>query len=201
MSRPLQNRVSPDGRFVATQARGTMFGNRGGRIHSDARQMTRKWASKQWICCILDFKNRQREVMGHGYTELFFLDEATAMAAGHRPCFECRRAEALLFSTLWAELRDRAGRARVAEMDKVLHAERRAPFERVKVADLPAGTIFRKDSTFYLVTPKGAQKWDFSGYGPIETKAGKAEAITPRSIRDILAAGYKPQLHPTSILA
>jgi hypothetical protein len=84
----LQNRVTPFGEFIATLARGTMMGNRGGRLHGAQRQLgTRRWASKQWICCKLDFSDRHRTVWGDGYTELFFLDEVTAFAAGHRPCF------------------------------------------------------------------------------------------------------------------
>src|SRR5579863_10770447 len=94
----LQNRVDPFGNLNAVAARGTMFGNRGGRFHTDSKTLTaRRWASRQWICCLLDFKGRQRDVWGRFYTELFFLDEVTAFAAGHRPCFECRRQDALRF--------------------------------------------------------------------------------------------------------
>jgi len=96
---PLQNRVSPFGELVATPARGTMMGNRGGRLHLDDRTLgSRRWASKQWICCVLSFHGRHRDVWGASYTELFFLDEVTAFAAGHRPCFECRRQEAESFA-------------------------------------------------------------------------------------------------------
>ena len=91
---PLQNRVTPQGEIIATPERGTVMGNRGGRIHRDDRA---RWKSKAWITCRLSFKSRHRTVMGNSYTELFFLDEATALAAGHRPCFECRRADALAF--------------------------------------------------------------------------------------------------------
>jgi hypothetical protein len=96
---PLQNRVTPFGALVAVTARGGFMGNRGGRIHTDARALTtRRWASRQWICCVLDFRGRQRDVWGRFYTELFFLDEVTALAAGHRPCFECRRRDAERFA-------------------------------------------------------------------------------------------------------
>jgi len=96
---PLQNRVSPFGDVFATPARGTMMGNRGGRLHRDDRTLgSRRWASKQWICCVLSFNDRHRDVWGASYTELFFLDEVTAFAAGHRPCFECRRREAESFA-------------------------------------------------------------------------------------------------------
>src|SRR5665647_3614641 len=99
---PLQNRVTPFGELTISPARGTLMGNRGGRFHSDERRLTaRRWASRQWICCVLDFKGRQRDVWGRYYTELFFLDEVTALAAGHRPCFECRRKDAQAFAALF----------------------------------------------------------------------------------------------------
>ena len=95
MSSPLQNRVTPFGDIAAVSARGGMMGNRGGRLHGPERRLgRRRWASRAWICCELAFRGRQRVVMGESYTELFFLDEAVALAAGHRPCFECRRREA-----------------------------------------------------------------------------------------------------------
>jgi len=201
MSRPLQNRVAPTGEIVATPERGTMFGNRGGRIHSNSLEIKRKWASKQWICCVLDFKGRQRNVMGDSYTELFFLDEATALAAGHRPCFECRRADAVKFATLWAKLRNRSERARVSEMDRMLHSERLGAYERLEFEAVPIGTMLRHQQNIYLKTAEGAQKWRFSGYLAPTGLSGPVEAITPKSIRDILAEGYAPQLHPSAILA
>jgi len=100
---PLQNRVDPFGELFAAPVRGTLMGNRGGRMHDERRQLgARRWASKQWICCVLDFNSRHRTIWGDGYTELFFLDEVTAFAAGHRPCFECRRRDAETFATLFA---------------------------------------------------------------------------------------------------
>src|SRR5947208_596093 len=100
---PLQNRVDPFGALISTPARGRLFGNRGGRFHRDDRTLgRRRFVSRQWICCVLAFKNRHRAVWGRGYTELFFLDEVTALAAGHRPCFECRRAAATAFAAAWA---------------------------------------------------------------------------------------------------
>jgi len=92
---PLQNRVDPFGELFADRSRGLFLGNRGGRLHDDDRALgRRRWASRQWICCRLEFKDRHRKVWGKSYTELFFLDEVTALAAGHRPCFECRRNDA-----------------------------------------------------------------------------------------------------------
>src|ERR1700744_3460792 len=121
---PLQNRVDPFGELKVTSTRGTLFGNRGGRFHTDARTLTkRRWASRQWICCVLDFKGRQREVWGRYYTELFFLDEPTALAAGHRPCFECRRKDAEAFAEAWRITRKLPARPYADEMDAVLHQE------------------------------------------------------------------------------
>ena len=113
---PLQNRISPFGEFIAMPARGTLMGNRGGRLHDESRKLTaRRWTSKQWICCKLEFNDRHRDVWADSYTELFFLDEVTAFAAGHRPCFECRRKDAQRFAVMFGggnERRPRQGRDR-----------------------------------------------------------------------------------------
>ncbi len=124
---PLQNRVTPSGELIATTARGLFMGNRGGRFHrADRTLSSRRWVSRQWICCRLEFSDRHREVWRTGYTELFFLDEVTALAAGHRPCFECRRADARAFAEALATGRALAAPPRAAEMDAILHAERLA---------------------------------------------------------------------------
>jgi len=117
----LQNRVTPFGEIVATPARGLSMGNRG-ILHDDRRRLgRRRWTHKAWICCVTEFRGRRRQVMAPGrYTELFFLDEAVALAAGHRPCFECRRAAANAFAACWG------GEPRAPDMDRVLHAERLA---------------------------------------------------------------------------
>src|SRR6266576_5399223 len=123
----LQNRVDPFGDLIATPARGTMYGNRGGKFHHDDKTLgARRWASRQWICCVLSFKGRRHEVWGARYTGLFFLDEVTALAAGHRPCFECRRKDAEAFAMLWPPSRNRSRkeRARAPDMDVALQAER-----------------------------------------------------------------------------
>ena len=122
---PLQNRVNPFGELLAVPARGTFFGNRGGRFHTDAKSLTaRRWASRQWICCVLDFKGRQRDVWGRFYTELFFLDEPTALAAGHRPCFECRYEDAKTFAEKWRQACRLRTRPYASAMDDTLHRER-----------------------------------------------------------------------------
>src|SRR3954471_24088401 len=118
---PLQNRVSPFGELFADRARGLFMGNRGGRFHAADRTLSsQRWKSRMWICCRLEFNNRHRGVWGDSYTELFFLDEVTALAAGHRPCFECRRKDAERFANLFGN----GKRASAGEMDKALHAER-----------------------------------------------------------------------------
>src|SRR6185312_3182718 len=122
---PLQNRVDPFSELLMTPVRGTLMGNRGGKIHStDKRLGRRRWASKQWISCVLDFKNRQRDVWGRYYTELFFLDEGTALAAGHRPCFECRRKDANEFAVRWQTAKKLDAPPYAPEMNEALHRER-----------------------------------------------------------------------------
>jgi hypothetical protein len=210
---PLQNRVTPEGDIIATRHRGLMMGNRGGVIHlSDQTLGARRWASRQWIACVLEFKGRQREVMQpNTYTELFFLDEATALAAGHRPCFECRRAEAERFAELWARLQGRAERERAPVMDEALHAERvdilrgKRTF-RARRADLPNGVFIRYarrrgEGRVFLTVGSSLLAWHPSGYTSLVTPSGigeDVEVLTPRSIVAVLSAGYRPMLHPTA---
>jgi hypothetical protein len=142
---PLQNRVDPLGELFADAARGLFMGNRGGRFHDERKLGRRRWASRQWICCRLQFKNRHREVWGDGYTELFFLDEPTALAAGHRPCFECRREDARAFAACWQHAFSLAAAPRAAMMDEVLHAQRldgrSKRIHRRMIDDLPDGAL------------------------------------------------------------
>ena len=159
---PLPNRVDPFGNLFTTPARGTLLGNRGGRFHGDGRKLTgRRWASKQWICCVLEFKNRHREVWGEGYTELFFLDEVTGFAAGHRPCFECRRKDAERFALLFQRQRNSAASA--PAMDKVLHAERldgKAKRVHFRALDaLPDGAMIARDGLAFAVRGKHLLPW------------------------------------------
>ena len=207
---PLQNRVTPEGLIVADAARGLMMGNRGGALHDDAKALRRRrWVSRQWICCRLDFNGRHRQVMApNRYTELFFLDEATALAAGHRPCFECRRQDFLWFASLWAQVDGRDGRATAPEMDKVLHRERvdeaglkvtwRAPW-----AELPSGAFVRHQGHCRLVLGSRLAVWTPAGYAePCDRPGdGEAEVLTPRTIVTVLAAGFCPALHPSAEIA
>lgn len=195
---PLRNRVAPDGSLHAVAARGTLMGNRGGRLHRDDGTLgAARWRSRAWICCRLAFRGRQRAVTGAGYTELFFLDEATALAAGHRPCFECRRSDARAFAARWPGA-DAPPRA--AAMDLVLHRERLAPPVAATFGALPFGTIFAADGGFHLRAVGRALVWSFDGYRPTRDFADDetVAAITAPTIRAILAAGYRPALHPSA---
>ncbi len=197
---PLRNRVDPFGALHAVPARGTLMGNRGGRLHDpETRTIRRRQASRAWIACVLAFKGRRREVMGHGYTELFFLDEATALAAGHRPCFECRRAEARAFAAAWAAGHGLPRPPRAPEMDRVLDAERRAPPPRGAAASLPPGAVFARDGRAYLKLGEVVRPFGWSGWGPPEpVPAGAVDRLTRPAVLAALAAGYAPQLHPSA---
>jgi hypothetical protein len=195
---PLQNRVAPDGTLHAVPERGLLMGNRGGRLHrSDCTLGAARWRSRAWIACLTAFRGRHREVMGEGYTELFFLDEATALAAGHRPCFECRRDAAHAFAAAWGRAQG-VPPPRAAAMDRALHAARLAPPHRLRVVDLPEGAIFATAGAFHLKTKGGPLTWSFAGYRPAPAIAAQSlvAAITPAPTRAALAAGYRPQLHP-----
>jgi hypothetical protein len=212
---PLQNRVTPDGEIVAVAARGTMFGNRGGRIHgADQRLGAKRWHSKQWICCILAFKGRRRPVMApNRYTELFFLDEATALSAGHRPCFECRREAAMQFATLWNATRELPGRAAAGDMDDQLHRERVSaqgakPVWTAHCRDLPNAVFVRWPHAPAGVPPVTGMllagrihPWSFNGYGAALPVAPDIplEVLTPPSSVRVLGAGYLPVLHSSAL--
>lgn len=202
---PLPNRVTPFGAIVAEPWRGTLMGNRGGRIH-EGWHIARPWASRQWIACVLEFRGRQREVMRSGYTELFFLDEVSAMAAGHRPCFECRRADALRFAAAWAAAAGVDPRTvRAPEMDRVLHAERvpllREPGTRprAQLEALPGGAMVAHGGRAYLWWQGRLRPWSGEGYGDPEPDTGREFALlTPPTLVGVLAAGYAPLVHPSA---
>ncbi len=207
---PLQNRVLPSGEIVASNARGTMMGNRGGTLHDGDRRLgTRRWASRQWICCVLDFKGRRRSVMTPGrYTELFFLDEVTALAAGHRPCFECRREAATRFASSFAQAHGLSSSvARADEMDRRLHAERIAAggMGRARlhdIATLPPGVIILGDdgATFELVERHSLRLWSIRGYGSprFRPRSGKVRVLTPPGIIGAMKCGYRPIVHESA---
>lgn len=200
---PLRNRVTPEGEIVAHPACGTLMGNRGGRIHTDSRDLgTSRWASKQWIACRLRFKDRHRAVMGSGYTELFFLDEVTAYAAGHRPCAECRREDFRTFASLWAEVFGTAVRA--PQIDAALHAGR-VTRNRAKVTfaaaatDLPGGTMIRAAEGPALLLGEAALPWSPVGYGPASRPPmGEVRVLTPHPVVSLLRAGLRFGVHTSA---
>lgn len=207
---PLQNRVTPDGSIIVDPARGTMMGNRGGCLHdSEKRLGSRRWISRQWICCALQLKQRHRQVMApRRYTELFFLDEATAFAAGHRPCFECRRQHATEFARLWSLMAGSKAStpARATDIDRALHSERLTPDGRKRtwtshLDDLPDGTMIRtEDGTPCLKLRDRLPVWTPSGYTHARAApaAARVEVLTPPGITGVLKLGYLPMLHETA---
>ncbi len=202
---PLQNRVTPFGDLVATPVRGLFLGNRGGRFHTDARTLTaRRWASRQWICCVLDFKARHRDVWGRFYTELFFLDEPTALAAGHRPCFECRRQDALAFSEAWQVAKHLRTRPTAGEMDIALHRERldgRAKrLHRRDIDALPDGVFVALEEGAFAVRGDSLLRWTPDGYDARQARRRgiTVDLLTPPAILTVLSAGYRPCWHPSA---
>jgi hypothetical protein len=202
---PLQNRVNPFGELLATPERGLFFGNRGGRFHTDAKTLTaRRWASRQWICCVLDFKGRQRDVWGRFYTELFFLDEPTALAAGHRPCFECRRKHAEAFAEAWRTAKQLPARPHADAMDIVLHGERLAGrtkrVHRRGIDTLPDAAFVLLDGEAFAVRGDVLLRWTPHGYDGRKPRPRGAtvEVLTPPAIVAALSNGYRPHWHPSA---
>jgi hypothetical protein len=202
---PFPNRVDPFGELFATPARGLFFGNRGGKFHSNDRTLgARRHVTRAWICCRLEFKGRHREVWGSGYTELFFLDEATALAAGHRPCFECRRKAAQAFADFWALARKLRVRPRAAEMNVILHAERldrrTKRRHRRRIDDLPDGALVALEDSAWAVRGGSLLRWTPAGYDARMRRPKKitVDVLTPPAILGVLAAGYRPQWHPSA---
>jgi len=191
MTGPLQNRVTPFGDIVATPARGTMMGNRGGRLHDGQKRLgSRRWTSKRWICCELVFKGRRRPVMApNSYTELFFLDEVTALASGHRPCFECRRADAKAFAAAFP-----AGDRSADAMDRILHAERLERYAIGTAADLPDGAVWAEGEAAYARRDGTVLCWSFEGWQAAPSWTDRpARLLTPPSIVAALRDGYRPR--------
>ena len=199
----LQNRVDPFGELIATPARGLFFGNRGGHFHRDDRTLgKRRWASRQWICCVLQFKGRRHEVWGKGYTDLFFLDEVTALAAGHRPCFECRRADAKAFAEKWARASDGAI-PRAPKMDVALQTERldarKKRTHEMRADELPDGTVIAINDAAFALRGNVMLRWTPFGYTEAKPRPhGTVTVLTPPSIVAALRAGYQPQWHASA---
>ncbi|MFO0959257.1 MAG: hypothetical protein U0800_17805 [Isosphaeraceae bacterium] len=207
---PRQNRVTPFGEIVAVADRGAMMGNRG-RIHEAGGRIARPWQVKRWILCRLEFNGRHRAVMAPDrYTELFFLDEATGLAAGHRPCFECRRQAYRDFAAAWA-----AGNAKrlpsAGAIDEQLHRERIGPGRskrtfRHPIDDLPDGVFVSPedgDGTACLLRQGRLFAWSPGGYtGSRPTPAGGVVSVlTPASTVAAIRAGYAPEMHASAVLS
>jgi hypothetical protein len=206
MRPPLQNRVTPAGEIISTPQRGLFTGNRG-IIHDPATKtlLNRRWSSKAWITCVCEFRGRRRDVMGtRSWTELFFLDEATAFAAGHRPCFYCRRADANRFCAAWEEGNGVSG-VHAPGIDEVLHVERlngkakRLHALPVPVDALPDGAMVRAGADNYLIVQGRALLWTWDGYRKVSDAMLDASLLTPPSTLWALKAGYEPVLHPSAM--
>lgn len=209
----LQNRVDPFGEIHAVPERGTLFGNRGGCFHDSQQQLRgRHWVSRRWITCLLRYKGWHREVMTpNRYTELFFLDEATAFAAGHRPCMLCRRTNADRFIDAWSRAHLPAGqRVRTVDhIDEIAHGERidaRARHQRttrVQLATLPDGALVTRDEAPeqpLLLWQGRLHQWSFGGYTGSVPKPTDAAVtlLTPPSFAFAFAAGYAPAVHDSA---
>ncbi|UGY04083.1 hypothetical protein [Bradyrhizobium quebecense] len=204
---PLQNRVTPTGDIVATEHRGTFTGNRG-IIHDPATRtlLNKRWSSPAWLTCVCEFRGRRRKVMSRqSWTELFFLDEATAFAAGHRPCFYCRRDDAKRFRAAWEEGNGTSDLS-AKEMDAVLHAERLDRGKKrlhplpMPLAALPHGAMVQANGESYLVAGSRTLRWSFAGYERVDVVA-PAMLLTPPSTVRAFQAGYRPVLHPSAAAA
>lgn len=196
---PLQNRVDPFGNLFRTHARGTMMGNRGGALHNSEREIVRSYKSRRWIACVLEFRGRHRIVMSERrYTELFFLDEAVALAAGHRPCAECRRESFNAFKEAWRRAKGLDNLPFADEMDAGLHPARRnkAAYE-TPMDSLPDGCFVQIQGRAWLVWSDTLSLWTPEGYAErsARPKDSIAAVLTPEPIVDCIRHGYKPEIH------
>lgn len=208
---PLQNRVTPLSELVAVPARGLVYGNRGC-LHDESGRIRRRYNGKRWIACRLRFRGwRRRPLLQPGrFTELFFLDEATAFAAGHRPCALCRRVDYRRFGTIWRELHP--GQVTADAIDAQLHLERLEPGTRsqlrheTRLDELPDGAFVLDDGAPWLVRGDELLGWTAAGYILRRPRPSRLQAllITPPSLVEVLRAGWEPVvplLHPSSLAA
>ena len=203
---PLQNRVTPTGDIIATPHRGLFTGNRG-MIHDPrTKTLTRRWASQAWLICLCEYRGRRRKVMGgRSWTELFFLDEATALAAGHRPCFYCRRDDANRFRAAW-EAGNGAVHLSARELDATLHRERldggrkRRHELPMPPQQLPDGAMLQEGTQIFLMLQGRALAWTHGGYRDADHPIEGALLLTPPSTLRALSAGYVPVLHGSAVL-
>lgn len=203
---PLQNRVDPWGQLHAVKARGAWLGNRG-IIHNDKKEIVAPWRGQSWVTCALSFEGIQRTIFSPGaYSELFFLDEATAFSAGHRPCADCRRERFKEFKAAWVKANPNLVKSpspTIAEVDKVLHSERAARGEgkvtfESKFKDIPSGVFIDIESKAWLNWEGRLHEWSFTGYvsnQPAPPPSTEVRVLTPASIVRVLSAGFVPQTH------
>ncbi|HXV32642.1 MAG TPA: hypothetical protein VD769_01435 [Gaiellaceae bacterium] len=205
---PFRNRVTPLGELVADPARGLVYGNRGC-LHDDAGRIRRRYAGRRWIACRLEFRGwRRHPLLQPGrFTELFFLDEATAFAAGHRPCALCRREDYDRFGVLWRELHH--GEAGADAIDARLHAERIDPATRghrlheAAAGELPDGSFVLLHGAQWLVLGDRLLAWSPAGYTAERPRPrrGSVALVTPPSLAAVLGLGWHgavPLLHPSA---
>jgi len=210
---PRQNRVTPFSELVSTSARGTLLGNRGC-LHNPQGEVRRSYQGKRWILCLLDFKNRRRSMMTPGhYTELFFLDEATGLAAGHRPCAECQRERFDLFRKTWAQANSAfasAQRPAAPIIDALLHRERvttdgKKRTHLAEIDSLPDGSFvtFDGDLSAFLVHQGKLLRWSPFGYEQAIRRpvSIQVKVLTPLSVVRTLTAGYPAGFHPSAAKA
>lgn len=212
---PLQNRVTPESDIIASSDRGLFMGNRGILHDADQRLQLARWRHPHWIICVLSFKGWHREVMQPGaYTELFFLDEATALAAGHRPCALCQRAAYLDFQEALRSALHKDQRLSADDLDRMLHAARIKPGTRqqrrfeANLSDLPDGTMVKQNGQgssvrtddIWLVRGNDLLRWRPSGYDQTQQRRTgvMVDVLTPRPTVLALKKGYKPALHPSA---
>ena len=178
------------------------MGNRGGRLHDGQRKLgARRWTSKQWICCQLEFNNRHRKVWGDSYSELFFLDEVTALAAGHRPCFECRRKDAEYFAALFSGKRKRATAPQWTKCCMPSGSTARpSACIGARSTTLPDGAMIALAGDAFAVRGERLLRWTPSGYAEARPRPRciGVDVLTPPSIVAVLAAGYRPLWHPSA---
>lgn len=205
---PLQNRITPFGRLEAAAARGAWMGNRG-ILHNARREIVAQWRSKAWITCRLDWPGVHRAVFSpHTWSELFFLDEATAFAAGHRPCAYCRRARYNTFKQAWCAANPRllaTPHPRATAIDARLHLERvtrrgEKVTWRTRFGALPDGAFIELDGAAWLVWQGRVWPWSHAGYGrarPPLAAGAAVSVLTPASIVALFRTGFTPQVHPS----
>ncbi len=200
----LQNRVDPFGEIHAVESRGMYLGNRGV-LHNENKEIVTIYKSKSWITCLLSFKGTKREIMSKGrYTELFFLDEATAFSAGHRPCAKCRRKRYNEFKEKWLRVngyRLNGATTNIAHIDKIIHQERIHEKQKVtfvaKLNSLPDGSMVQINNAPHIVWSGHLHKWSFAGYSASDFRiTGKdVKVLTPKSFVSLFADNFIPEVH------